>query len=185
MNKLFQLNPDEIPAAAQQSIEKVRRMFGFTPSVAVLMALAPAALSSYLSNLEAFGATSFSPQEQQLVLLAASIANRSPYSVAVHSTIAAKVGTNPGTVAALRAGTPVPDTRLEALCRFTRLVTIQRGQVSEGEVNAFLTAGFSPQQLVEVLFGVAIKTFAHYLQGIADPPLNEAFKPCQWSPAAG
>jgi AhpD family alkylhydroperoxidase len=185
MNKLFQINPDEIPMAAQESIEKVQRMFGFVPNVAVLMAQAPAAVASYLSNLEAFGATSFSPQEQQLVLLAASIANQSPYSVAVHSTVAAKIGTNHDAVAALRAGTPIPDARLEALCRFTRLVTIQRGQVSEREVNAFLSAGFSRQQLVEVLFGVAIKTFAHYLQAIADPPLDDAFKAFRWSPAAG
>ena len=176
------LKPTDVPAEAQPSILAVTKMFGFTPNVALVMAESPVALTSYLSNLQAFGRTSFTPVEQQFVLLAASIANRSAYSVAVHSSLAQQAGAHPAALAAIRAGRSIPDVRLEQLRRFTELATIKRGDVSHAELESFIAAGFNQQHVVEVMFGIATKTFANYLQAVSKPELDAAFKPFEWSP---
>ena len=175
------LKRTDVPVEAQPSIATVTKMFGFTPNVALVMGQSPVALNCYLSNLQAFGSTSFTPVEQQFVLLAVSIANRSPYSVAVHSSLAQQVGADPAALAAIRAGRPIPDVRLEQLRRFTEVATIKRGDVSDGELGAFLAAGFNQQHVVEVMFGIATKTFANYLQAVSKPELDAAFKPFEWS----
>lgn len=179
----FALKSTDIPAAAQAPVKAVSEMFGFLPNVVIQMAQSPVALATYIANLRAFSGTSFTPVEQQVVLLAASVANRSPYSVAVHSTLAQKVGTDPETIEAIRTGCPITDTRLGVLRRFTERVTLKQGRLSEAEANAFIADGFTRQQLVEVIFGIATKTFAHYLQAIAKPEVDSAFKTFDWSPA--
>jgi len=180
----FALKSTDIPAAAQAPVKAVTEMFGFLPNVVIQMAQSPVALATYIANLQAFSGTSFTPVEQQVVLLAASVANRSPYSVAVHSTLAQKVGTDPEVIEAIRTGRPIMDTRLEVLRRFTQLVTLKRGELSEAEAGAFLAVGFTRQHLVEVIFGIATKTFAHYLQAMARPEVDSAFKTFEWSPAS-
>jgi AhpD family alkylhydroperoxidase len=182
MNSFALIKPTDVPEEAQSGISAVTKMFGFTPNVALVMGQSPVALNCYLSNLQSFGRTSFTPVEQQFVLLAVSIANRSPYSVAVHSSLAQQAGADPAALAAIRAGRPITDLRLEQLRRFTQLATIKRGNVCDAEMDAFLAAGFDPQHMVEVMFGIATKTFANYLQAIFEPELDAAFKPFEWSP---
>ena len=183
MNPFAALKSTDVPPAAQAPVKAVTEMFGFLPNVVIQMAQSPVALATYLSNLQSFGDTVFSPVEQQVVLLAASVANRSPYSVAVHSTLAHRAGADPTALAAIRAALPVADTRLEILRHFTELATLQRGDVSEAEVAAFLAGGFTRQHLVEVIFGIATKTFANYLQAFTKPELDSAFQTFEWLPA--
>ena len=181
MNPFALLETSDIPMAAQSAVATVSNMFGFVPNVVVAMAQSPIALSSYLSNLQSFSGTAFSPVEQQVVLLAASVVNRSPYSVAVHSTLLRKAGAEPAVIEAIRTGRSLGDARLELLRRFTEQVTLRRGEVFEAEVVAFLSGGFARQHLVEVIFGIGTKVFAHYLQAIAKPEVDSAFKAFEWS----
>ena len=183
MNPFAALKSNDIPPTAQAPVKAVTEMFGFLPNVVIQMAQSPVALATYLSNLQSFGDTVFSPVEQQVVLLAASVANRSSYSVAVHSTLAQKAGVDLTALAAIRAGRPILDTQLEILRHFTELATLNRGDVSEAEVAAFLAGGFTRQHLVEVIFGIATKTFANYLQAFTKPELDSAFKTFEWLPA--
>jgi AhpD family alkylhydroperoxidase len=184
MHPFAALKTTDIPAAAEAPVKAVSEMFGFLPNVVIQMAQSPVALATYIANLQAFSGTAFTPVEQQVVLLAASVANRSPYSVAVHSTLAQKVGADPVAIEAIRTGRPIADFRLETLRRFTEMATLKRGELSEAEAGAFLADGFTRQHLVEVIFGIATKTFAHYLQAIAKPELDSAFKAFEWPPAS-
>jgi AhpD family alkylhydroperoxidase len=181
MNPFALLETSDIPTAAQSAVATVTNMFGFVPNVVVAMAQSPIAVGSYLSNLQSFSDTVFSPLEQQLVLLAASVVNRSRYSVAVHSTLARKTGADSAVIEAIRTGRPIGDARLDLLRGFTEQVTLRRGEVPESHVEAFLAGGFTRQHLVEVIFGIGTKTFAHYLQAIAKPEVDSAFKAFEWS----
>ena len=60
------------------------------------------------------------------------------YCMAGHTTLARMIKMEPGLIAALRAGTALPDAKLEALHRFTTLVVRARGFVPEADVDAFL-----------------------------------------------
>jgi alkylhydroperoxidase family enzyme len=54
--------------------------------------------------------------------------------------------------------------------------------VSNAEVTAFLDAGYTRAQVIEVLLGVGMKTFNNYVDHIAHIPLNDQLKADAWQP---
>jgi AhpD family alkylhydroperoxidase len=103
------LTPATAPNTAKPLLDATAGIFGFVPNLAVAMSADPAALEGYLSALHAFGHTSaLSPIEQQLVLITASVANEADYSVAVHASVAAKLGGDGALVHAAMAGQRSP-----------------------------------------------------------------------------
>jgi AhpD family alkylhydroperoxidase len=116
-------------------------------------------------------------------MLAASEANDCEYCVAAHSSIAKRfVKVDAALVDATRRRTPLSDAKLDALVTFTRRVVEQRGQLAEAELAAFLAAGYTKAQVIEVLLGVGMKTFNNYVDHIAHTPLNDQFKAEVWQP---
>jgi AhpD family alkylhydroperoxidase len=176
MSKAFAgLTIQSAPAAAQPTLARARAIFGFVPNLAVTMAAVPAALETYFQSLQAFADTPLSPIEQQVVLMAASRVNGADYSLAIHAAFAAKLGTDPTIVRAVATGGIVEDQRLSALRRFAETLTLSRGRVTDEDVETFLAAGFDPEAMVAVAFGMAIKTFANSLAVLAHTPVDAAF----------
>ena len=53
--------------------------------------------------------------------------------------------------------------------------------MSEAEVDAFIDAGFTKAQVLEVVLAAAVKTISNYTNHIADVPLDAAFEVNRWS----
>ena len=56
----------------------------------------------------------------------------------------------------------------------------KRGHLSEQEVGAFLDAGFTREQVMEVIAIIAASTITNYAGTIADPPLEDRFQQFAW-----
>ena len=56
----------------------------------------------------------------------------------------------------------------------------KRGHPSEQELDSFLEAGFSREQVLEVIGIVAASTITNYAGTIADPPLDDPFRQYAW-----
>jgi uncharacterized peroxidase-related enzyme len=181
MTKFTVHTMESAPEQSRPLLEGLRKAFGFVPNLFAVFAESPAALQGSLAMTEAFSASSLSPAEQQLVALAVSEANDCQFCVAAHSTIAKRIAkADPELVAAARAREPLSDPRLDSLVTFTRRLVEQRGFVADSEVAAFLAAGYSKAQVIEVLLGVGMKTFNNYVDHIAHVPLNDQFKAEAW-----
>ncbi len=63
---------------------------------------------------------------------------------------------------ALRNETALPIARLEALRDFTLSVIRNRGEVDDSAVQAFLEAGFTKRQILEIMLGAAQKGMSNY-----------------------
>src|SRR5512138_3039054 len=149
---------ESAPAESRPMLEGIRRSFGFVPNLFGVFAESPAALRGALAIYEAFSTSSLTAAQQQLVMLAVSEANDCEYCVAAHSTLAKRVAkVDAALVDAVRRRAPLADTRLDTLVSFTRKVVEQRGMVSNAEVTAFLDAGYTRAQVIEVLLGVGMK----------------------------
>ena len=171
------------PAASRPMLEGLKKAFGFVPNLYAVFAESPAALQGALAIGEAFSKSTLSPAEQQLVAIAVSEANDCQFCVAAHSTIAKHMAkADPALVAAARNRAPLPDAKLDALVTFTRKLVEQRGFVAESDLAAFIKAGYSKAQVIEVLLGVGMKTFNNYVDHIAHVPLNDQFKAEAWQP---
>ncbi|MGE0554075.1 MAG: carboxymuconolactone decarboxylase family protein [Gemmatimonadales bacterium] len=173
---------DTAPERSRPILAQVEKAFGFVPNLAGMLAEAPAALEGYLAVAAAFGKSSLSKVEQQVVLLATSVENGCRYCVAAHSMIAAGEGMPEGTVTALRSKAPLAEARLETLRRFTVAVVRNRGWVAD-ELGAFLEAGFTRANALEVITGVTQKTLSNYANHLAETPVDAAFEPHAWATA--
>lgn len=178
-----ELNEASVPEQAQPLLDAMREVFGFVPNLGYALAAEPSALGAYLATLQALQGTSLSPVAQQVALVAASHANAAEYGIAVHATLAGKLGAPADVVEALRVGGPLADARLEAVRRFATAVASKRTQVSDSDVNALIAEGFDRRAVVAIVLAVASKTFANSLAHLARPEIDSAFLPASGSAA--
>ncbi|MEU9505866.1 carboxymuconolactone decarboxylase family protein [Micromonospora sp. NPDC048170] len=166
---------DTAPAAARPTIEGVRRRLGHLPAAVGLMAESPELLNGFLAVNGIFESCALDPVEREVVVLTVATRNECHLCVAMHTATLTRHGAAPELIEALRAGTPLPDGRLEALRRFTVAVLDHRGAVPEEGTRAFLAAGYQPRHALDVVLGVGtytISTFANRLTGAPlDPPV--------------
>jgi len=142
------------------------------------------ALQTYLTLSEYMNRSSLSAVEQQVLALAASAENLCGFCMAAHSTIARRMmKIDDRIVDSLRDGEPLSDDRLEAFRRFVVAVMDQRGFVQGFALDAFLKAGFTQENVLDVIVGVAWKTVSNYANHVLRNPVDAAFADEIWEPA--
>lgn len=173
----------QAPEAAKPLLTGAQQKFGFVPNLMGLLAESPTALQAYIELGSLVEKTSLTPVEQQVVLLAASVENQCSYCVAAHSMIAKRMAkVELVIVEALRQQQPLPNKKLNALAVFTRAVVKQRGILADGVLGDFLGAGYTPQQALDVLLGVTMKTLSNYANHIMGATtLDAAFQSEVWA----
>lgn len=124
---------------------------------------------------------SFSPAEREVLSLTNAIENRCEFCVAIHSIFALKAGVPPRAVESIRAGRAPEAPRLVALNAFAKKLIQTRGKVEPEDVDAFLAAGFSKGQALEVIVGLAASVIANYARHITNAPLDEPLKAQAWT----
>ncbi len=159
----------------------VEKAYGFIPNLMGVFAESPSTLGAYLSLGKLLDQSTLSATERQTAILAISRFNGCEYCVAAHSTVAGMQNVPDDVVEAIRTDQPIADARLEALRRFATAVTDRRGWVSQEDVDAFLAAGFTRAQVLEVILAAAFKTLSNYTNHIADTPLDDAFAAKAWT----
>ncbi len=173
---------ESAPEAWRPTLEKAQETLGFVPNLYGVFAESPAMLEAYTTLGGIFDRSTLTATERQVVLLTVIFENESDYCMAAHSTIAGMQRVPEDVVLALRNGEPIPDARLEALSDLARRMVRERGWVSEGDVQAFLDAGFTRAQLLEVILGIGMKILSNYANHIARTPVDEAFQANAWTP---
>lgn len=175
------LLPQDTPPESRVLLEQVKRELGFVPNLLASLAHSPIALRAYLAADAAFQRSTLTPSEQQIVLLAASAENACPYCMSAHSALAKFFLNVPGDVIlAVQANRPLLDPRLDALVNLTRQLVSQRGHLHSQTIAAFFNAGYSKEQLLEVLVGVGLKTISNYFDHISateiDPEYSDGYR---------
>lgn len=168
------------PEAARDGLAATKKNFGIIPNLEKVMASAPPLLSGYSALWDLFDQTTLSPIERQVVYLTANYENECDYCVPWHSLLAKKAGMDAKTIQALRSGARLPDQKLETLRTFARTLIANRGKVTEEEFNAFLDAGYTEVQALEVVLGLAVKVMSNYTNSIAGTPLDGAVERLRW-----
>lgn len=170
------LEAGRAPAKSRPFLDQVKQAFGFVPNLFAVFANSPVLLEGYLALNAAYEKGSLTPIERQLVLLAASVVNHCDYCTAAHSTVLKGMLHVPGDiVAAVRANRLLANRRHDALVNLARAMVSTRGEVPEQTLQTFLDAGYRPDQVAEVLVGVALKTLSNYTSHLSPPEVDAAF----------
>ncbi|ALF55239.1 carboxymuconolactone decarboxylase [Nostoc piscinale CENA21] len=170
--------------ASKKALLHAKETFGLIPNLEGILAESPATLKGGMALWDLFETTSFTPIEQQVIYLTANYEHDCRYCMAAHSGLAKMIGMTPEDIEALRHGQPLADQNLQALRLFTKRMIEARGWVSEPEIEEFLAAGYTKQQVLEVILGIAVKIIHNYTNHIAKTPLDKAFQPYVWSKPA-
>jgi AhpD family alkylhydroperoxidase len=174
--KLFRLlDKYSTPAAARLHLDAMHEAFGFVPNLGYAIAAEPAALDAYLYVLKSLAATSLEPVEQQVAMVAASRANAAEYGIAVHSTLAERLGASVETVEALRCGKPLSDPRLEAIRSFAAAIATGLTQVSDHDVITLKAAGYDRAAMVAIALAASAQTLMNTVAHLARPEIDAAF----------
>ncbi|WBB65493.1 carboxymuconolactone decarboxylase family protein [Micromonospora sp. WMMD812] len=172
------------PAAVRPTMEGVRQKFGYLPVAVARMAESPEALKGFLTVNRFFEAAALAPIEREVVVLTVATRNECHVCVALHTGVLHRSGAAPELIEALRAGTPLPAHRLEALRRFVLAVLDHRGDVPDDELRAFLAAGFAKRNALDVVLGVGAYTISTFANRLVDAPLDAPLAEYAWTPAA-
>ncbi len=179
---VFELHTIEsAPEASKQMLTDSEKAYGFLPNLYRNMSEAPALLEGYLTLSKIFNTTSFTETERQIVLMTNNRLNGCTYCMAAHTSLSQMGGVADDVIEALRAGTPIADARLEALRQFSIVINETRGYPTDAQISAFLEAGFTKQNLLEILVGTSLKVLSNYTNHLAHTPLDAAFEPNVWS----
>ncbi len=161
-------------------LEGPQQQLGFLPNLLSGLSNSPATLASYLDLSKHFAKVGLSGIEMQTVLIVASVENACAYCVAAHSTFASSMKIDPAALEALRGGGETPDAKLNALAAFVRILIRSKGHIREGDLDRFVAAGYTREQGLGVLIGVAMKTIGNLANHFMKTPLDPQFAAQRW-----
>jgi AhpD family alkylhydroperoxidase len=173
---------DRAPEGSRVPLEKLQRAFGIVPNVAGIIANSPVLANIFVPLFEGVHGGTFTEAEIQTLLLTNAVTNSCAWAVAFHSYLALKAGLNPTDVEAIRQRRAPQEPRYAALSAYARILIEKRGHLGDAAVEAFVAAGFKPDQALEALAVSAASTITNYTLNIAEPPLEPMFQEHRWRP---
>jgi AhpD family alkylhydroperoxidase len=169
------------PEPSQPLLTEMSAHLGRVPNLAAAMAESPELLRGFLAVRQIYLSGTFTPAEIQVLSLTAACENGCGWCMAFHTAAALGADVPPESVDALRAGAAPADARLGALSDFARRMVQSRGAVSPEELEAFLRAGYTRAQALEVVLGMAFSLMANYSGHLVDAPLDEPLRAHRWA----
>jgi alkylhydroperoxidase family enzyme len=181
----FQLHDETTaPEGSKAILAKSKKSFGMIPGLHAVMAEAPGLLEGYTQIGELFQNSSFDNDELTVIWQTVNVEHACHYCVPAHTGIAKMMKVDDAITEALRNETALTNARLEALRTFTLSVVRDRGNVAESAVQAFLDAGFTRRQILEVVLGVSMKVMSNYTNHLAQTPVDAPFREYVWNKTA-
>ena len=173
--------PDTAPAASREALEGARQLRGKIPNLYGVLAEAPIAIEAYLTFADLLMRSSFTPTERHVVWFTLNAYHGCDYCMAAHTFLAKGESVPEEVIETARAVGSYADPKLEALRVFTLALAENRGWVPADEVDEFLDAGFTRQNVLEIIVAISHKVLSNYTNHIAETPVDEAFSRFEWS----
>jgi uncharacterized peroxidase-related enzyme len=171
MSRLQPVNYEESTGKVRRLLDGVTSKLGMTPNMMKTMAQSPAVLEAYLSFSGALDTgTLDAGLREQIALISAEI-NSCGYCASAHTAIGKVVGLGPDAILAARQGHST-DAKADAALKFARAVIVNRGEVSDADVQAVRDAGYADGEIGEIVANVALNIFTNYFNVIAKTEID-------------
>lgn len=161
------------PEGSKALVAAQRKAWGFLPKLQATLAESPVALEAYGTLFALVGKSTLTPAEQQVAYQAINVFHQCEYCAAGHTFLSRNAGVPEDVIQAIRNGTPIGDARLQALRAFAETVVRTRGFAGDAAVDAFIAAGFTRANVLEVVTVIATKTISNYTNHLTHTPLED------------
>lgn len=176
MTKFHLHSYDSAPEQSKPLLEKSKVAFGSIPNLHAVMAEAPSALAAYQELHNLFLNTSLTDEEKTVIWQAINVEHECHYCIPAHSLIAHVMKVPAALNQSLVEQTPLPNRRLEVLREITLEIVRNRGHIASSTLENFFNEGYTKQNLLEIIVGVAQKVMSNYTNHIADTPIDKRFQ---------
>ncbi|MEP3276159.1 MAG: carboxymuconolactone decarboxylase family protein [Stappiaceae bacterium] len=164
-------------------LKGIEAQLGIVPNVFAVLGGNEQALEAFATLNGLFAQSDLSAIEREIVQTAASVSNACSYCVAGHTAFAQMQNLDGAEIAAVRSGAPIKDPKRQALRLFVQAVVSTRGSDASQELRDLLAAGYSKNQVFDVVLGITVKMFSNQVVGVTGLALDDAFSVFQWSAA--
>jgi AhpD family alkylhydroperoxidase len=161
---------DEVSPANQALFDTLKKGLGTVPNLYATLAHSEHALDSYLTFQNA--KSSVTGRAREVVNLVVSQVNNCEYCLAAHTVIGKMHGFTDEQVLEIRGGKASFDGKLDALARLVKSIVEERGHADNSLVDAFLAAGWTKENLIDVIVIIGDKTVTNYLHGVTGVPID-------------
>jgi AhpD family alkylhydroperoxidase len=176
MSQLFPAHTIETaPQAARRTMGAVEKQFGFVPGAVARLAESPELLDGFLRLSKVFEASTLDPVAREVLIMTVAVRNGCHLCVAMHTGKLRGLDADEALIAALQAGEPLADPRLEALRTFVLEVFATTGDVPDDSVRSFLGHGYTLRNALEVVLGIGAYTMSTFANRLTSAPLDEPF----------
>ncbi len=166
---------NEVSPNNQVIFDSLQAGLGFVPNLYAAIAYSTHGLGTYLHLQNA--KTSLSKKEKEVVNLVVSQENDCRYCQSAHTVLGKMNGLSDEQILEIRQGTALFNPKLDALVRFTKEVTAQKGRLSAATLDAFFAAGYTRESVVDVIIAIADKVVMNYLHNLTEVPIDFPLAP--------
>ena len=166
MNRVNQLNPSGATGKVKELFDEVQAKLGIVPNVFRVLGNAPVALEGYVNFSAALAGGSFSAKVREQIALAVAETNLSSYCLAAHTFIGGKVGLTEREIADAGHAVAVPP-KTDAILKLARNVVLERGELSDAELEQAYACGLTDGEIVETVANVGLNILTNYVNHVA------------------
>lgn len=161
---------DTVSEGNQALFDTLQGKLGFVPNLYATFALSQNALGTYLALQSA--KSSINAKAREVVNLVVSQYNDCRYCLAAHTMLGKMNGFTDTQIIEIRKGTAPFDAKLDALARLTRSLVEHRGHADAQSMDAFFAAGWTQENLVDVIMTIGDKIISNFLHAATDIPVD-------------
>lgn len=169
-NKFSLLKKEQVSERNQKLFEKIEKSFGRVPNLYNVIAYSEYGLEAYMKLEES--SSSLSTREVEAIRLAVSQINGCSYCLSAHSLIARSVGITNNLALEIRAGELFSDRKLDLLIKLAKAIIENRGRLDEALLLRFFKAGYTKENLVDLIVLIGEKTIGNLLYTVTQVPLD-------------
>lgn len=150
---------DTAPEESRAAMSGTTRKFGAVPPAVARLATSPHLLNGFLAASAAFEQVTLPPIAREVVIMTVAVRNGCQVCIGLHGATLKRLGAG-DMVEPLQRDDQLPDDQLDAVRVFTHRVIDNNGAVGDDELGAFLAAGHTAQNALEVVFGIGVYTMS-------------------------
>lgn len=165
------LNPETTTGVSKELFNAVEKKLGFIPNLVKVFGNSPATLKAYLSLGEITANGNFSNKFREQLALAIAEENNCNYCLSAHTAIGKMNGLSEDQTEQSRLGTS-NDLKTQAALKFAQDVTKNRGQVSPEAIQSIKVAGYTDEDILEIVLNVVSNTLTNYVNHLAETEID-------------
>ncbi len=171
MTRIQPVSYEQSTGKTKELLDAVKSKLGITPNMMKTMVQSPAVLEAYLNFNDALAGGELNARIREQIALTSAEINSCGYCASAHTAIGKMVGMGEDAILAARNGNAA-DAKTDAALKFASSVIVNRGEVSDADLQSVKAAGFSDGEIGEIVANLALNIFTNYFNIIANTDID-------------